>query len=385
MFSRLREFFGVGRTREAVVEAIGGRSYEYPRITFRDYVRAYESDPDVAASVDFLTHQIVGPGFHTESPDPAAKETIDSFNRRVNLDVILLNAVKELVLAGNSFLEAIVEDGFTADLKPIKLSSVTRAAVDKTSGRVVEYVCVVNGVEERLPAEKVIHFSWNRIDSHVFGSGIIRQLLEPRQINYRGKLVYSEGVLAAKWRLEWIMQRLLEKYVTRSIYQFRDVGDEELREKVIPILNSLEPGQDFVTNREVEIREVKVDPRAKFEAYIEYLHNEILAGLRTPVVKLFTTPGFTEASARAAVEAAEHHVRAIQRYVKRVVEDKIFTRILLERGFDPEKSPVKLNWGIPERPELNFADIHQAYVSGGITREEYRKILSSMGWPLKPD
>lgn len=373
------------RRRGVGIHPIASPASEYPEVTFREYVEAYERDPEVAAAVDFLTHQVVGPGFHTESRDPEAKRVVDEFNRAVGLDSILLNVVRELILAGNSFLRIVRSDGVMAGLVRIKLTSVSRARVDKESGRPVSYIVVEDGVEREVPGSEVIHFAWNKLDSHVFGSGLIRQLLEPKPINYRGRVIYSDSVLRAKWRMEWIMTRILEKYVSRSIYVFKDVGDEELGEKVIPKLNQLEPGQDFVTNREVEIREVKIDPRAKFEAYIEYLHNQMLSGLRTPVVKLFTTPGFTEASARAAVEAAEHHVRAIQRYVKRVVESEIFGRLLEERGLDPESSGVKLNWGIPERPELRFSDIHAAYVSGGITREEYRSILRRLGWPLGPD
>ena len=270
------------------------------------------------------------------------------------------------------------------EVKRIHWSLYEKLMQDRTLGGLVLRVDPSSEfMREELPADEVIHFSWNKMDSQVFGSGLIRQLLEPKPVNYRGRTIYSDSVLRAKWRMEWVMMRVLEKYVSRSVYIFKDVGDEELGEKVIPKLNQLEPGQDFVTNREVEIREVKVDPRAKFEAYIEYLHNQLLSGLRTPVVKLFTTPGFTEASARAAVEAAEHHVRAIQRYVKRVVESEIFGRVLAERGF--ASGEVRLNWGMPERPELRFSDIHAAYVSGGITREEYRSILRRLGWPLEPD
>ncbi len=373
------------RGRGVEIHPLASHLSEYPEITFREYVEAYEKDPEVAAAVDFLTHQVVGPGFHTESKDPEAKRLVDEFNRVVGLDSILLDVVRELILAGNSFLRVVRRNGFMVGLARIRLTSVSRARIDRGTGRPISYIIVEDGAEKELPGGEVIHFAWNKLDSQVFGSGLIRQLLEPKPINYRGRTIYSDGVLRAKWRMEWIMTRILEKYVSRSIYVFKDVGDEELSERVIPKLNQLEPGQDFVTNREVEIREVKVDPRAKFEAYIEYLHNQLLSGLRTPVVKLFTTPGFTEASARAAVEAAEHHVRAIQRYVKRVVESEIFGRLLEERGLDPESSAVRLNWGIPERPELRFGDIHAAYVSGGMTREEYRGILRKLGWPLEPD
>jgi len=35
------------------------------------------------------------------------------------------------------------------------------------------------------------------------------------------------------------------------------------------------PGEDIVTNQEVNVIQVKMDPRARFDAYIEYLDNKV--------------------------------------------------------------------------------------------------------------
>jgi len=51
-------------------------------------------------------------------------------------------------------------------------------------------------------------------------------------------------------------------------------------------------------------------------------------GGQTPIPKLLTTPGFTEASANAAVEVAERHVMSLQRFIKRNVEKEIFTPLI---------------------------------------------------------
>jgi len=51
-------------------------------------------------------------------------------------------------------------------------------------------------------------------------------------------------------------------------------------------------------------------------------------GGQTPIPKLLTTSGFTEASANAAVEVAERHVMSLQRFIKRNVEKEIFTPLI---------------------------------------------------------
>ena len=395
MLEKLKRIFGRGVQESIIVATVGGVSHEYPSVGFKDYIEAYEKDPDIAASVDFLTNQIVAPGFYTESDDPKAKELVDAFCAEVGMDELLFKVVKELVLAGNSFVRYDLDRrGRLQGLIHLKLSGIKRVQKDKNTNKPIAYIYSPDGsVEKRIPAEEIIHFAWNTIDGSVLGCGIARQLLEPRQITLdTGETVTVSSLLKHKWRMEWTMQRLLERYVSRFIYRFPGIPESVLKEKIIPYIQSLKPGQDFITNaRELEVKQLKIDPRANFEAYINYLHNETLAGLRTPVVKLFTTPGFTEASARAAVEAAEHHVRAIQRYVKRVVENKIFRRLLEDYGFNWDESMVKLNWGLPERPEISLSDIFKASYPPSelykplISRREARSILRDMGWPLEPE
>ena len=98
--------------------------------------------------------------------------------------------------------------------------------------------------------------------------------------------------------------------------------------------------------------------------------------------KLFTTPGFTEASANAAIELAERKVYALQRFVKRVVEKEVFVPIIQQEGYDPQKADCRLNWGTPERPQIVVADIIRAAELQLISSTEFRSIMKKVGWEL---
>jgi hypothetical protein len=102
------------------------------------------------------------------------------------------------------------------------------------------------------------------------------------------------------------------------------------------------------------------------------------------VVKLFTTPGFTEASAREATNIWELYVNALREYVEHVIETQIIPKIT---GSDAK---VEIHWGQPVRPELRFAEIIQAakadaYNAAVITREEARRMLRELGWMLEEE
>jgi len=110
-------------------------------------------------------------------------------------------------------------------------------------------------------------------------------------------------------------------------------------------------------------------------------------GGQTPIPKLLTTPGFTEASANAAIEVAERHVMSLQRFIKRIVEKDIFVPVMQQAGFDYKQAECRLNWGMPEKPDVEsllpmLADIAKDR-SDIISAQEFRKILVDMGLALE--
>ncbi|MEM2147956.1 MAG: hypothetical protein QXJ94_05065, partial [Candidatus Bathyarchaeia archaeon] len=131
-----------------------------------------------------------------------------------------------------------------------------------------------------------------------------------------------------------------------------------------------------------EIKPLTIDPRARFEYYMDYIINQFYLGCETPLPRLFSTPGFTEASARAALELQEMLIKPVQRYIKRQVEQSIFAHVLFQAGFDPSEARVRLNWGAPKTPQISITDMLKAAELGLIRPEEFRKNAVKWGWEL---
>ena len=112
--------------------------------------------------------------------------------------------------------------------------------------------------------------------------------------------------------------------------------------------------------KSVGVYPVTIDPRARFEYYIDHMVNQFYLGCETPLPRLFSTPGFTEASAKAALDLQDMLIKPVQRYIKRQVEKEIFAVIVAQSGFDAAKAKVRLNFGSPETPELNPCRPHQS-------------------------
>jgi hypothetical protein len=355
---------------------------EQPSVSFQDCVNAYLKDPTCKASVDFLADQVVGAGFYTtvnEDYEGAAeaKSVVDEFCEHVNLDNMLQTAAKEVIATGNSFWEKIEPNNFV-DLRILPLTSLSHIKRD-VQGNIQSYVQSATYGGKSLTSNRIIHFKWNPVDGEPFGTGVLRPLLEKMTISGETRMSFLE----MKARIEKMLPEIFEKYAgPDELWVFEGVSDDRLAEYQRIIKSKPKAGARFVYNKKADVKTVQIDPRTQFQTYLDHIINQVYLGGETPLPKLFTTPGFTEASAKAAIELAERKVYALQRFMKRAVEKEIFTPIVQQEGYDPHKAGCRLNWGIPEKPQIVVADILRAAELQLISPIEFRGMMKKVGWEL---
>jgi len=362
---------------------------ETPAVAFEDLIQLYLKDYAAKAAVDFLADQAVGAGFYTTvNEDYAqaekAKAVVDEFCEAVNLDGLLQIGAREVVACGNSFWEKITPDGLE-NLKILPLTSIEKVLRDPL-GQVRGFKQTAAYGGKTLAPESIIHFCWNPVNGEPFGTGLLRSLLE--SVSFNGET--RESLFRAKAKMEKFMPDIFEKYAgPDELWIFEGISDDKLAEYQRVIKSKPKAGARFVYNKPADIKTVQVDPRARFEGYIDHLINQFYLGLQTPLPKLFTTPGFTEASATAALELAERKVFSLQRFVARIVEKEIFVPVVREAGLIAEKAKVRVVWGLPETPEIVVADILKAFELRVIRDEEVRKNLTKIAkwelWEKEPE
>jgi hypothetical protein len=392
VLSKLRETVSKMRETRSTLLPAWKESYGEARtVTFSDIMTAYLRDPSCKAFVDFLSDQAVGMGFYTTvnqdyEKAEEAKGVVDEFCEAVNLDGLLQVGAREIVASGNSFWLKIEPD----QLENLKIMPLTgfddsKAIMRDQYGEVKGYNYSFEKVKITFPPEKIIHFKWNPVNFSGLGTGVLQVLLT--ELSFNGET--RKSFLEMKARIEKIMPEVFEKYAgPDELWLFPGVSAERLSEYQRLIKSKPKAGARFVYDRaDADIKTVQVDPRARYEAYVEHILNQVYLGGQTPLPKLFTTPGFTEASARAALEIAERKVMALQRFIKRTVEREIFQPVITQAGFDAVKANCRLNWGM-EKPEIKLEDlIKLAEISTSsrveyVRPEEVRKNLVKFGFEL---
>jgi len=379
---RLRS--ALGHAREATVVPVWEVSAgEVPEVPFAVMLAIYRGDPMARAAVDFLADQVVGAGFYTSVDEgyegaAEAKRVVDRFNEQVNLDGLLQVAAREIIGFGNSFWEK-VTPGDLRSLRILPIASIERIRRTRR-GAPTAYVQSASYGGGSLRPEQVIHFRWNPVNSEAEGCGLLRTLAEGLGTGDGSR----EPFYRMKARMQQAMMEQFEKFsAPNELWIFPKLSRDDTHAYARQVKKVPRKGARFVTNVEgAEVKQVVAERRRAFDGYVENIINDYVLGLQTPLPKLFTTPGFTEASARAALEVAERKVRSLQRFIKRVVEREVFAPVIRQAGLDPDAAKCRLNWGRPPVREVEIGDVLKAFELGAIRRDELRKNLAKSGWEL---
>ncbi|MEM3357048.1 MAG: hypothetical protein QW166_04390 [Candidatus Bathyarchaeia archaeon] len=394
ILNRLIEAFSL-KARSGYAYPQSATIYENPSIPLSDVVKLYERDPTCKASVDLLAASAVGMGFYTtvnEAYERAeeAKRVVDKFNENVNLDALLCDMARILIACGNEFWLKITPERLT-ELHRLPVDAVERIEQSyiqngtlKIPYQIESYKLRQSYGGESLKPEAIIHWRINHLGFSGFGTGVLQVLLHSLTFQSDRRPAYAW----MKAKIERIMPKIFEKYAGPDVLALLEKADEATIQKFEKAIKSRsEEGAWLFYSGKGDIKPLTLDPRARFEYYIEHIINQFYLGCETPLPRLFSTPGFTEASAKAALDLQSMLIKPIQRYIKRQVEREIFNPVLAQAGLNTAEAQVRLNWGSEKAPEIVIADMLKAAELGLIRQEEFRKNAVKFGWQLweKPE
>ena len=405
---------GKGKESDVFETPRTASSGEYPVVPMQTLLDIYRGDLGVGASIDFIWTQAVGVGWHV-SVDKAflehkkrvpsfaepggtlqinAIDALKLYDRHVNLKRIVRNAGRDVWGAGNAFIYN--PGGNLENLRYLPLDSIERIHRGKrgdfsrtTRDNPVGYTLSSAYGGKMIPPEEMFHLTWNTINNEAWGWGTLQRMAIKMPVGDGEKRKEFFKIIGSMHKS---MGEQIERFsAPNELWNFPGLPPKKLNEWDAKIGQLPMKGARLTTNiKEARVHSVVAERSRGFDMYIESLNNERILGTQTPLAKLLTTPGFTEASARAAVTVSKATILTLQNMFKEFLENFIYAPLLQSWNF-PEAIIADVVWETPSPLDIEQVLRMLPYIiksteMGAIKPEELRRVFRDIiGLPMDSD
>ncbi len=320
---------------------------EHP-FNFKDLEELYRRFGFFTAVVDKYVDFTIGPGFYVECEDERALKIIEDFIRDTNLDTILRAWCKEGLVKGNGFLE--IGGSKKEGVKGLKVLNANYMYVKRDKyGKILGYN-QYKGAFDKFSKDKIVafeesqiaHFPYNSVGDCAYGQGIGYSAL--RNI---------DNILSMEKDEHWIIKRKANAPLHAKL------GKVDGTTKIIPKpedvaafgqkMETMSNKTDWATDALVELSVVDFgNIGEKFAAVLEYDRDMLFYIFQVPAV-LMGMANIAEGLADVQMDAFERRIQSIQAELEKIIEGKIFKRVLEANGLTDIH--VEFQWGRPSNSE----------------------------------
>ena len=378
------------KARALSAEASQGLFFRDSRDVYRptevsDYYDAYYDNDMVRAPIDDLVESALGQGYYTtieSEANKANKQLCDDFGAHFNLDDLLVNIGKEVMIAGFCPVETKFDsNGFEKTALKI-VHPTTVLEIEQTGAEPLTITRILqkpslNKKGPTIQGKDLAWFIYGRVGNDPRGVSYVRTLLNILNIldtsTDNVDLILDRYIAPIGiWKqqrgreIETLKRAVLERESGEDIF-IGDLTAEEMAEKIV----------EFIS----------IDPRVPFWEYIEYLDRRIYAYTRSN--NLWYSKDATVASAETLDDIVDRHKGALQRAVKRAVERYWYGPLVVKEYGEAAEVP-KLNFG---KEQTGIEDIQiEPFITAGLTaqdaegpylvRNQYYDLIAQMGFTL---
>jgi len=340
----------------------GEKTIPHPDKSFDLYQEIYQKIPVAKISIDHTANFAIQSGFELEG-DAGAVKAIEEWMEKVNFNILLLDALKQMQIYGNAFLE-ITDIENPKFLPNSQLFVVVNRGGDK-DGKVLRYAQKTNMQDPiTFEPEELVHFKWN-VESGMAESGFYGFS------DLKAATATLKRMLNFQIDIGDVIHRHAEPIIHWTIGTEESPGTAAQVSNFKSTLGSREKGGDLITSWGVEGKTIATDMKMiQPDNILKHLENQLIAAMQVP--EIFIRGGETSNKATADVElqAFDRRVKAIRSIASMFIEDFIFPKI--------SEGKVKLMWNEPSfETEAKKAEMLANMTKAGMPLEVGMKIA---GW-----
>jgi len=310
----------------------------------------YKTYGMVTGVVDKYIDFLVGPGFFIVTENEKAKQLIDKFLIDNNFDSLLRAWVKEALIKGTGYLEmAGKENEEPTDFKILDSKWMYIKRDDYGETESINQLKIVNrgkttsslsmnDFEPFKPFEVAV-LPLNIVGDNAYGLGIVSPAL----------LMLNQII-----GLQKDMHMLMHRKATTPIHA--KLGSEEFQPRPSDVtafgqeMETLNNRQNWATDWLVDMKVLDFgNIGEKFDIPLKHDEDMLFFTFQVPEV-IMGRGNIPEGLAEVQIAAFQRRIESLQSEIEKVIETKIFKRILNANGLDVH---VEFQWGQPSTKEKN--------------------------------
>lgn len=298
----------------------------------------------VTGVVDKYIDFIVGPGFFVRSESDQAQTIIEQFNEDVNMDTMLRAWIKEALTKPSGYLELGGKKAET--VKGMKILNGNSMYVKRDNKGKIQKYNQFKGDLNKFSRTKIIPFEpfqiaqlkVNSLGDDAYGMGLIQPVIP-----------FINDMIGYEANLTMLMHRKANAPIHVKI------GNDEtpaIPEAVTSFGSELEwmnNKHEWATDHLVEMKVLDFGKLGdKFDFPLQHALEQFMKGVQIP--KVLMGGDVNLAVAPVQMDAFERRIQSIQAEVEKIIETKIYKRVLNSQGIDEH---VEFEWGQPSNTEKN--------------------------------
>jgi len=337
-----------------------------PSPEFAKCYEYYKTIGKIQNTTDTVVAQVISRDWFYEGKKKDIK-LMEEWEEQFNLSRILENLVRNWIITGNHIIGL-------SDWQPVQLSSIDGLIRNPETAEVESFVQNLGGEQVLLDAKDFMFNHFIESDRQAWGLSMYHSLFTPFT-DLDGKT--ADPIIEVYRQMEADMGKIIHKYASpRVIYTVDGVQKDVIRDDIAPLLSSMKAGDRTILNQNIELQSETVDPRARFEGFVEQLNQEVESGLQSSSSRLITRPS-AMADAATAISQDDDRVLGIMEKIRRWMNGTIVPHITGTKE-------VEFKWGASDKMELEFpTGLRDAIQLGIVSPEQAKEILStSQGWKI---
>lgn len=298
----------------------------------------------VKAIIDKHLDFVMGPGFRVKSSVKKAEQIINDFNKKVGFYHIVRQWLMEGLSKGNGFMEI----AMNKNELDVKVTNANYMYVQrKKTGEVIGYNQYAGKMDNRFPSRKVIpfkedeiaHLKMDVIGDDAYGMGTIQTLL--KNLDY---LAMSER------DSHMLTMRKANEPIIATVGTPEEPATQTMVDTVGQKLEYLNNMHEWAFGHNVVFSKLDFGNMGdKFGSIIEHDLSMLFYISQVPAV-LMGMANVPEGLAESQRITWERRIKSIQELVEKIIEEKIYQRILKANGLQAE---IEIEWGLPDKDEIN--------------------------------